>query len=98
MNQKSVKRLEEFLSSECSDYDLSYTWEWCEDCNCFIVTITQGKDSFEPRIIDVNFKYDKESDDLRVELCEDSYELTREYDETVKYFWMKVSPTLFRNA
>jgi hypothetical protein len=31
MNDKFIKRLEEYLDSECSDYDMSYKYEWNED-------------------------------------------------------------------
>ena len=35
---------------------------------------------------------------FRIELSEDSFYTTREFDETVKYFWMLVSPSLFPSA
>jgi hypothetical protein len=43
----------------------------------------------------LNFKYTEEVDDLEIELSEDSFYGTREFDETVKYFWILVSPSIF---
>jgi len=46
----------------------------------------------------LNFRYDKNNDDLLIELSEDSFYITREFDQTVKYFWMLIAPTLFPDA
>ena len=92
MNKKFTDRLESFLSSECDDFGLSYFWEWDEDSECVNATITRD-DRVET---DVRFKYKEDKDDLLIELTEYSYYTTREFDHTVKYFWMKISPVLFR--
>ncbi len=90
MNDKFVKRLTEYLDSECSDYGMKYSWEWDDDCE---VKITLDHDP--DRLACINFRYNEDDDDLSIELIEDSFYRTREFDETVKYFWMKVSPSLF---
>ena len=96
MNDKFYKRLEEYLNSECSDYDLSYNWEWNEDTGCCEVKIK--RDDYSQNIKYLNFRYIEEADDLQIELSEDSFYVTREFDYTVKYFWMLVSPSLFPNS
>ena len=95
MNQKFASRLDTFLKSECSDYDLTYSWEWVEDYGCVEAII--GRDGTKQSKT-VRFKYDYKNDDLRIELCEDSYYVTREFDQTVKHFWMLIAPTIFPNA
>jgi len=94
MNSKFAARLKEYLDSECSGYDLKYDWEWDEDCGHCEVTISNKHDTYSKEL---NFKYDDKKDDLLIELCEDSYYETREYDYTVKYFWILISPTMFPN-
>jgi hypothetical protein len=37
------------------------------------------------------------NDELEIELSEGSFYETREYDYSVKYFWMLVAPSLFPN-
>lgn len=92
MNDTFAKRLNEYLEHECSDYGLSFSWIWNEDCGYCEVKIS--KDTVEEAKI-LCFRYDQDRDDLKIELSEDAYYTTREFDETVKYFWMLVSPTLF---
>ncbi len=41
MNAKFANRLQDYLKSECSDYDMSFSWEWNEDCECCDVTISK---------------------------------------------------------
>jgi len=94
MNDKFTKRLEEYLNSECVDYGLDYTWEWIDDCNYCEVTITK---EYCDNVGIIHLKYDEKNDDLSIELSEDSYETTREFDCSVKYFWMLVAPPLFNN-
>jgi len=91
MNKQFAKRLEEYLDSECSDYGLSYAWKWCEDTESCEVTV----DRDDTHTKSLNFRYDKDDDNLIIELSEDSFDVTREYDETVKYFWILVAPALF---
>lgn len=96
MNDKFQKRLCAYLDSECSDYDLEYSWEWDEDCNWCDVKIFQDRGTRESK--EIHFRYNQQSDDLSIELSEDSFYVTREFDQTVKYFWMLISPTLFPDA
>ncbi|PIE50742.1 MAG: hypothetical protein CSA38_01890 [Flavobacteriales bacterium] len=93
MNKKFSERLEEYLSNECSDYDLTYKWEWNEHTECCEVEIK--RDDYSQNIKHLNFRYDEVKDDLKIELSEDYFYTTREFDYTVKYFWMLVSPALF---
>jgi hypothetical protein len=80
--------LKEFLDSEVSDYDLSYSYSIdFED----IASVTVKRYDNE---IDVNFRCHNERG-LQMELSEDSWYKIREYDWTVKYFWMLISPKLF---
>lgn len=95
MNQKFANRLESYLKSECSDFGLTYSWEWVEDYGCAVATISRDHSDHKK---EVRFKYINQNDDLKIELSEDSYYVTREFDQTVKYFWMLVSPTIFHNA
>ena len=93
MNKKFAARLEEYLNSECSDYSLTFTWRWNEDADCCDVTVM--RDDYTEYTKEVRFKYNEEKDDLLIELCEDSWQTKREFDQTVKYFWMVICPTLF---
>ena len=96
MNQKFANRLNDYLESECSDYDMKFSWEWNEDIDCCEVEVK--RDDYTQYSKCLFFKYDENKDDLKIELSEDSFYTTREFDETVKYFWMLVSPALFPNA
>ena len=89
MNKQFSDRLTEYLDSEINDYGLSYSWEWVEDCNHCEVTI--GRENNLREII-INFRFDGK--DLLIELSEDSYYPTREYDKTVKYLWMLIGAKL----
>lgn len=93
MNDKFVNRLEEYLASECSEYSIQWSWEWNEDTECCEVCISD--ELREDLNTVLNFRYDKVEDDLSIELSEDSFYTTREFDWTVKYFWMQVAPALF---
>lgn len=93
MNKEFSKRVEEYLSSECSDYDLTYQWEWIEDIECCVATIKRNDHTQFTK--SVNFRYNETDDILEIELSEDSFYPTCEYDYTVKYFWMLIAPTLF---
>ena len=96
MKKNFINRLTEFLDSECSDYDLSYDFEWIEDCGYCEVAIK--RDDHHQRVKYVNFKYIESSDDLEVEFGEDCFYKTREFDSSVKLFWMLISPSLFPDA
>ena len=90
MNDKFVKRLTEFLDSECDDYGLNYSWEWNSDTECCEVEITR----YDYKAY-VEFKYNEKADDLSIEMGEDSWYETREFDYSVKYFWMMIAPEVF---
>jgi len=92
MNNKFQERLTEYLDSECSDYSMSYKWEWNEDTECCEVEV---KSDYSGNFKCLNFRYNEKKDDLSIELSEDSFYETREFDWTVKYFWMLISPSLF---
>jgi hypothetical protein len=86
MNKEFAVRLEEYLGSELCDYGLSYSWEWVQDCNWCTVKV---KKDIEPvKECEINFRF--VLGDLMIELTEDSWYTTREYDQTVKYLWMLV--------
>ena len=92
MNQKFAQRIEEYLRSECSDFDLEYSWEWNEDTHkCEVRVIRNG------RSIDLNFRYNEKEDFLTIEISEYIFYRTEEFEPSVKYFWMLISPALFPN-
>lgn len=94
MNKEFSERLKEYLDSECDDYGLEYKWEWDEDYNLCRVTVSTG--NIYPLLeTEVSFRYENES--LMIELSEDSWYKTAEYDYTVKYFWMLIAAALFSN-
>ena len=90
MNDKFAKRLNEYLDSECGDYGMSYTWEYNLDNEYVEATI-----KVDERTKEIVFTYDESNDMLSIELSEDCYYETKEYDWTVKYFWILVTPALF---
>lgn len=92
MNKKFVDRLTEYLNSECDDYDLKYDYRWEEDLDCCEVEITR---EYYQESKTLYFRYDYEKDNLSIELSEDCFYETKEFDWSVKYFWMLVSPALF---
>jgi hypothetical protein len=92
MNKLFSELLNEYLDSECEDYSMSYKSEWSEDMNCCIVTI---KCNYNDNYKDVNFRFNDDKKQLSIELSEDSWYETSEYEYTVKYFWMLVAPALF---
>lgn len=91
MTKEFADRLNEYLESELSDFSLDYSWEWNEDNNSCEVKIWRGVNPPVETII--NFKFN--GSDLEIELSEDSYYVTREYDSTVKYLWMLLGSRLF---
>ena len=90
MNNKFVKRLTGFLEMECEYYGVEYSYEWCSDCKWCNVTLNRFGD-----FITIPFRYDEEKDDLSLDMYEDNWKTVREFDWTVKYFWMVVSPVFF---
>jgi hypothetical protein len=88
MNREFAQRIEEYLSSECEEYGLEYKWEWNEDTRCCEATITNSGQSKE-----LNFRFERR--ELQIELSEDSFYETAEYNSSVKYFWMLICPVLF---
>lgn len=93
MNKQFADRLEKYLLSVCSEHGMKYKWEWFEDGECCEVLISSGDTEQEAFL---NFRYDDEKGTLSIELIEDCYVNTCEFDNTVKYFWMLVSPVIFR--
>lgn len=94
MNKNFNNRLTEYLETECSDYGLQYDYKWCEDTQCCEVEITTDHND---NLKTINFRYDELKDNLSIELSEDSFYETKEFDWSVKYFWMLISPVLFPN-
>ena len=92
MNKEFAELLEAYLASECGDYSMSYTWRWDEDCQWAVATIKNTMNNAEK---DVNFRYDEENRNLLIEMSEDYWYETAEFDWTVKYFWMLVAPALW---
>lgn len=93
MEKKFTERLNKYLDSECSDFDMYYNYELDEDSSCCEVTVY--RDDYTENRITINFRYNESRDDLSIELSEGSFYTTREFDYTVKYFWMLVTPWLF---
>lgn len=95
MNKKFIERLTEFLESEATDYGLEYNYEYDSDCEWCDVQI---KLEHRPeKKCTVQIRYNEEKDDLSFEMYEDNWETIREFDHTVKYFWMYVAPKIWNN-
>jgi len=93
MNKKFARKLEEYLATECYDYDLEYDYEWNEEMKCCVVTITQKR---HPEVCRrLRFKYDEEEDILSIDMGESYYRETKISGPSVKYFWILVAPSLF---
>jgi len=92
MNKKFVEKLTEYLDSECSDYDMSYNYEWCQDSESCEVDISNDRADLKACL---RFRYNEEKDELLIELSEDAWYETEHFNWTVKYFWMLVAPKLF---
>lgn len=92
MNKEFRERLEEFLNSECDDYGLQYSYEYDEENESCDVEITSDYNSNSKCLV---FNYDEKKDDLTLELVEGSFYKVREFDYTVKYFWLLVAPAMF---
>ena len=95
MNDKFAKKIEKFLLSECSDYDLEYKWEFSPDENGVNVTIFRNKDCHNPFEEIFFFQYDEENEELKIEMYEDSFETVTNFDWRVKFLWMKLAPYAF---
>ncbi len=95
MNKNFTERLNEYLESECSDFDMAFDYKWNEDTCCCEVRIYRTNNEKLEKYI--NFRYSEFKDVLKIELSEDSFIETEEFNYTVKYFWMLVSPSLFPN-
>ena len=95
MNENFEKRLKEYLDSECDDYDMAYFIDKDDTSEFWCQVQVFRNDNWTTKW--VNFKYDETKDVLLIELSEDSFYETKEYDYSVKYFWMLVAPALFPN-
>jgi hypothetical protein len=88
------QKLIEFLDTECSELDsLAYeiqSIEFSEDKPEFYAIV---KVKYRKNDIDVRFRI--KNNELQIEMAEGIWYNVREFDHTVKYFWMIVSPALF---
>lgn len=91
INDKFKDRLIEFLNSECNDYDIEYSLEYNLDTEYYEVEIKRYDN-----LILVEFNYDEDKDVLIINMGEDNWYEVKEYDWSVKYFWMLVSSRLFK--
>lgn len=91
MNKKFATRLEEFLSSELDDYSLYWDWEWDEGYEYCIVTV---EDPCRNVKSESTFRYDEKNNQLLIQLGESNWHITEEFEPSVKYFWMDISPKL----
>lgn len=100
INYRFAQKLEAFLSSECDDYGIISETTFDDiSLNTAHVALKRNGNS-----VDLKFRYipnrhtplhDEVHDDIALCMYEDCYEIVREYDWTVRYFWMKVAPYLF---
>lgn len=100
INYRFAQKLEAFLDSECDDYDILSETVFDEiSLNKAQVTLSRNgySVSLKFRYIPNRYVplYDEVHDDIALCMYEDCYEIVREYDLTVRYFWMKVAPRLF---
>jgi hypothetical protein len=87
--------LKDYLDSECDDYGMNYLVEFNEDYDQFEATI-KCNETNNQKVVNFRVTEDKQGDPvLTIELSEDSWYETAEYDYTVKYFWMLVAPAIF---
>ncbi len=89
MNKKFKKRLTDFLDSEVKDYEIKYKIESEEEYGCAIELEKYNN------ICYLSFQYIPEKDELELEMNDSNFEVVREFDWTVKYFWMLVAPSIF---
>ena len=90
MNDKAIAALKDYLDHECDDYGMQYTWEWDDGGEYFDVTVSL---EYTDRKASVYFRY--KANKLSIELGEDCWYQTEWWENTVKYFWMIVSPKLW---
>ena len=98
MNKNQIEVLEKFLDSECSDFDLSYNWEWNEDEVCFDVAVYRDKYTSNQKCKCIELRFDVQAEkhqQLKIQLTERCWYGVSSSNETVKYFWMLICPTLF---
>lgn len=95
-----VRKLTEFLDSETDDYSLAYEISPIDDDGVVeVLTWVYGDNKEIIKEETKNSTYWKfEDNELKIEMGEDtdSWEAVADYNWTVKYFWMMVSPYLFR--
>ena len=95
MSAKIPEILKEYLDSECDDYGLEYSVEFIEDCEQFEATIKCNYNKNE-KVVNFRIVESKNGGEvLTIELSEDSWYETAEYDYTVKYFWMLIAPAIY---
>lgn len=100
INHRFVLKLQAFLDSECDDYDILSETTF-DEVSLNVAHVTLSRNGYS---VDLKFRYitnrytplyDEAHDDIALCMYEDCYEIVREYDWTVRYFWMKVTPHLF---
>ena len=89
MNKKFIEKLEEFLYSEI-DYDIDYEIEYTEDNEATVLFERHENE------ISVDFKYSEKEDQLYIDMYDSNWQDVSFSNFTVKYFWIIVSPKLFK--
>ncbi len=89
---KGYEKIKELIYGELSDYGHFEIGEIeLEDQDnhqeYYSVDIKKGYGNDEKTL---RFKYDRDEDEIYVDLSEDSWEMVRSFDWQVKYFWMAV--------
>jgi hypothetical protein len=88
-----INRAKSFIDSETKDYSMKYEITNAEFYNDSVyVYIDFDKNSVELKISEMEVPEDEEDihRDCKIEVCmyEDVYEEVKDYDFTIKYFWM----------
>jgi len=97
MEKEFRLRLGEFLNTECSEYGLKWEYRFDEDYELLKVTIY--REDFYPKFEKIMyFDYDEQKKHLRLAMDKDLevFETVKEYDWSVKYFWMLLAPSCFK--
>ena len=97
-----MRKLIEFLDSETDGYSLAYNFSPVDDDGLIEVCTWRYGDNerciHEKTKNSTYWRYNTEEQDLEMEMGEDtdSWQTIVGYDWRVKYFWMMVSPYLFK--
>lgn len=90
---KGYEKVKELLESELSDYSyfkygeikLNKYYTQTDEDEYYIVSVSSIDSDINKTL---SFHYNKNKDELEIELNEDSFEKVTTYDWRVKYFWM----------